>query len=587
MKFKKKFFIFTLLTLIFIFVATLASFLFFGGQEKKPMEVNLKIQGPEKITSGEEVIYNIIIENQERVDLKNLEVNLRFPQGFYWRDSKPASLNPLHTVYQWAEIKSGKKEKLEIKGQLIGQVDEEKNLEAVLIYQPANFHSDLEKKVSFTTKIISSTLEIDLQGPEKSLVDQEVNYIIKLKNISQAPLEKVKVSVVLPVDLEIKEISPELKEEEKNVWIFERIESEKVTSNPLIDSGQEIKIKGIFSGTQGQQEEIKVSAGLLLDDGFVLQAEASLVTLLFNPKLNLDFTVNGQEGGVVVDWGDSLDYLVKFKNESNLEMANINFQFPISNFQKISNFQFSNSKNLKWELENGKWKIEIENPEQIPALDSLKPGEEGKISFKIDLPKNSISSQENVSLENQVEIEAGLPELSGQRVKFSSKAPITKIQSKVFFGAEARYYDDNYQIIGAGPLPPKYGQQTLYRIYWFLENTSNELRNVQIKTKLPLGVSFLEIGQIEQIGRMFFDPNSREVTWSIDEISSWSGEIKTAFQVGVIPTSDQVDKVLALLGPTTLEAQDQFTKTSISLEAPALLSNLIFDPVARGKGIVE
>jgi hypothetical protein len=568
---KKRVFIFVTIFLLSIFIATLASFLFFGIKEKEAKEVILKIQGPEEIASGEELTYILTIENQEKIILKNLEISLKFPRGFYWQSSKPASSNPLHTIYQWPELKPGKREKLEVKGQLIGQVNETKVLEARLIYQPINFHSDLEKKAKFSTKITSSTLEIDLQGPKKSLINQEVDYFIKLRNISQRPLGKIKVKAILPIDLEIKEIKPE--PEEKNTWIFEKIKSEEE---------REIKIRGVLGGLGGQEKELKIQAGLLVEDEFILQSEEHLVTFLYAPRLSFDFTSSHQ----VAKWGDSIDYLVKFKNESNLEMADLNFQFLVLNSQ----ISFKSSKisdlELQWKRENEIWKIEINNLEQIPALGLLKPKEGGRINLKINLPEDPQISWQNEILKIKIEVEVVLPELENQKIKFTSKTIEIKIQSKLLLRAEARYYDDNYQIIGAGPLPPKVGQKTLYRIYWFLENTTNEVKNIQIKASLPQEVSFLSLPSTGP-GILSFDPISREVTWSIDKISPWQTDFQAAFQISLEPTVDQVGKTLVLLGPTTLEAQDQFTKTTLNLEIPALLSDLAFDPIAKGKGVVE
>lgn len=574
---KKNIFIFAIIVLSILSLASLASFLLFGIQtEEKSEEVILEINGEKEIASGEEINYLITIENRERVALKNVGINLKFPLGFYWKSSNPTSLNPLHTVYQWPELKSKEKEKLEIKGQLIGQTGEEKELEVVLIYRPTNFRSNLEKEASFVTKINLSTLEIEINGPEKSLAKGEVDYEIGLKNVSKIPLGKIKASLIFPPDLEIKEIKPN-PEEGKNIWILEKLEPKEE---------KEIKIKGKFSGNQGQQEELKVQAGILTEEGFVLQAEKSLITSLFEPKLSLDFTVNDQKVSVA-NWEETLNYLVKFKNENSLEMGDVEFKIQKS----IDPYEIEIGNN-QWEMKEKKWNIEIENVKSIPVLTSLKPNEEGEIIFKIILPKIPRQEEKNVVLENKIEATVSFPETGNQKIKFQSNPTLVKIQSKVDFRAEARYYNNDYQAIGSGPLPPKVGQETVYHIYWHLSNTTNVLKNIKVKTKLPQGINFFQdfsqetSDQNAKKGNLDFISATREVVWYLDEIQPWVS-IKIGFQISLIPSPEEIGKILALTGPTTLEAQDQFTKTNISLEQLALLSDLIFDPIAKGKGVVE
>ncbi len=574
---KKSIFIFAILVLSVLSLASLTSFLLFETRTKeKSEEVILKINGEKEIASGEEINYLITIENHEKVALKNVEINLKFPSGFYWKSSKPTSLSPLHTVYQWPEIKSNEKEKLEIKGQLIGQREEEKKLEVALIYQPINFRSNLEKRAFFITKINLSTLEIEINGPGKSLAKGEVDYEIKLKNVSKIPLEKIKTSLVFPPDLEIEEINPS-PEEGKNIWILEKLEPKEK---------KEIKIKGKFSGNQGQQEELKVQAGVLTEEGFILQAEKSLITSLFEPKLSLDFTVNDQKVSVT-SREEALNYLVKFKNENSLEMKDVEFKIQKS----IDPYEIEAGNN-QWEMKEKKWSIEIENVKSIPVLTSLKPNEEGEIIFKLILPKIPKQEEKNVVLENKIEATVSFPETGNQKIKFQSNPTLVKIQSKVNFRTEARYYNNDYQAIGSGPLPPKVGQETIYYIYWHLNNTTNALKNIKVKTKLPQGINFFQdfsretLDQSAEKGNLDFIPITKEVVWYLDEIQPWES-VKMGFQISLIPSSEEIGKILALTGPTTLEAKDQFTETNISLEQPALLSDLIFDPIAKGKGKVE
>ena len=43
---------------------------------------------------------------------------------------------------------------------------------------------------------------------------------------------------------------------------------------------------------------------------------------------------------------------------------------------------------------------------------------------------------------------------------------VVDINTGMVFKAEARYFNDDNIAVGSGPLPPKVGETTKYRIFW-------------------------------------------------------------------------------------------------------------------------
>jgi len=99
-----------------------------------------------------------------------------------------------------------------------------------------------------------------------------------------------------------------------------------------------------------------------------------------------------------------------------------------------------------------------------------------------------------------------------------------KISTFLKIHAESRYYTEEGDQLGRGPLPPKVGQTTKYWINFFLTASPNAVKDAVIKAHLPAGVIWTGKTNVVEGEPLKFDPLSRTVTWKNNSVEATMGD---------------------------------------------------------------
>lgn len=569
-----------IIILLFLFgAATAGFFIFFGNNQYKEGDIVLTIEGPENLSSGDEAVYTIHYLNQGKSFLGQLELTLNYPDGFTFKEAIPEANNTYNQYWRLGDLGSGKSGQVEIKGQLMGEVGSVKNLEAKLSYKPSNFNSLFETRKSFATLINDSIIDLSIEGAKQAISDYETTYSIKYKNNSSEALEKIRIIATYPDGFTLISSVPE-RAEGNNLWQIERIEA---------GNEGEIQVKGKFSGEAGEMKEIKAQVGFLDAAGsFNPQVEKTILVLLINPELTLEMKINGQSEDIAVPVGETLTYYLKYKNNSDLEITDLelgaNLDPDLLDWDTLED-------DLGGEVLSGSiiWK-----KDELEKLESIKPGDEGEIVFKINVI-DSINLQDsddkNFEIENYFSASsASLSDLGGGGLAVESEKIGVKIISTLTLSCEARYYSEENEMLGSGPLPPEVGETTAYRVFWYLSNTTNEVTEAEIKTTLPEDVYWTGKDKSVSAGTLEFEPVSRTVKWSINRIPVGTGQVysqlSASFEISVTPGVVDLGLIKILTDKTKATGIDSFTETDLTASCDSLTSDLRYDTYGQGKGIV-
>ncbi len=569
-----------IIVLIFLFGAAVAGFfIFFGDSKFKEGDIVLTISGPENTSSGDEVIYTVKYHNQGKSFLGNVELTLNYPEGFTFKESIPESDNTYNQYWQVGDLGSNKRGEVKIIGQLVGEVGMTKNFEAKLSYKPSNFNSLFETSTTFATLIDDSIIDLTIDGAKQVIADNETTYKIKYKNDSTEALEKLRIIVTYPDNFSFISSAPETYEDD-NVWQIERIEA---------GNKGEVEIKGKFSGQAGEMKEIKVEVGLIDASGnFSPQVRESLLILLINPELTLIMKINSLTEDITAATGETLTFHLNYQNNSDLEITDLELTATLVSEQIDWN---SLDDDLEGEVADGSitWK-----KEQIEKLESFKPGDEGEIIFKINI-KDSIdiidSDDKNFQIKNVFGAHSSsLSDLGGDSLTVESEEITVKIMSTLTLSCEARYYSEENEKLGSGPLPPEIGETTAYRIYWYLSNTTNEVTDVQVKASLPEDIYWTGKEKTISAGTLEFDPLTRIITWSINRVPVGTGQVysqlSASFEVSATPGVVDLGLIKILTDKATVTGLDSFTEVDLTDFYDSLTSELTNDIYGQGKGIV-
>ncbi len=555
---------------------------FTGGKLK------FSIETPESLVSGEKTAYVIKYANNESVPLRNATLSVRYPDGFEFKDAEPYVASAGRDSWDLGTIEAGQAGQVKIYGYVSGPLFEEKNISASLTYWPEGFNSEFQETASAKSKIVSSILDISVDFPEELIGGAEFEYTIKYKNLSkETDLENVKISAWHPADFVLISSDPEISDESiigdrhNAVWEIGELDSNKE---------DEITVKGSFSEASSATKQMKVQIGLVGSrDDFYVQKEREFEIALLKGEVEAQLSINGKVDNSTVNFGDKLNYNMKYQNIGSSDLDDVELSVAlnaIANDKDADLFDWASfidenrgivkDNVITWDLD------------KVDSSGKMEPGEEIDISFSISLKQAAQIESElrgDVRIENIASVRAGKVGDITSEVSSNSKKIIIGFNTDLGFSSAGRYFDDEHDPVGSGPVPPTVGEQTSYKIYWKVSSSMHDLKDVKVSSILPKNVIWVENVSFAG-GSLLFDSQSREVSWTMERLASGDSAETVSFEVSVLPSFDQVGKIMVLLPVARIEAIDLVTGDKIEDSAPAITTNLDGDPLVSGKGVV-
>ncbi len=300
--------------------------------------------------------------------------------------------------------------------------------------------------------------------------------------------------------------------------------------------------------------------------------------------LKTQMKINGQES-IVVNPGEDLEYAVIYSNGGDKDLydvaVKVNLEGALLDFDKLSlGSGVLRSGAVVW------------TKDQVSDFKKLSPGATGELKFKISTDmaaEPSLALKFSSLLLSSTEISYKLESDFGQGYNFKSAVREDKFNSDLFLESLARYYTEEGDQLGLGPLPPKVGETTKYWIFWSVDNNLNDLADVSVSAVLPPNVFWTEKMSVT-LGELIYNSTRRTVTWKVGDVGHYTGEDwpkqGVAFELALTPTAEQLGKEPTLLGKIKVFGGDEFTGEFLGKDAPDLTTNLIYDSLAGGKSKV-
>ena len=154
--------------------------------------------------------------------------------------------------------------------------------------------------------------------------------------------------------------------------------------------------------------------------------------------------------------------------------------------------------------------------------------------------------------------------------------------------SEARYYDHQGKQVGSGPLPPKVGEKTSYRIYLTLANRTNDINNGRIEILLSKRAKW-EMKKLVSVGDLKFEGDM--IIWEIGKIPANTGQFANSmtaeFEVSIEPEQEDVGNVMDIIKEMKLTGSDNFTNNKVEIIKEGLNTTLSKDFLSQGKDEVS
>lgn len=131
----------------------------------------------------------------------------------------------------------------------------------------------------------------------------------------------------------------------------------------------------------------------------------------------------------------------------------------------------------------------------------------------------------------------------------------TSASSGLMFTAEPKYMSDAGIQLGFGPLPPRVGQTTTYRVFWAIHTDGRTAAQAHVTATLPQEARWESNGSVTGGQEATYDAATRTVRWVIGDLSASQQTMLASFDISITPQAKDVGKQLLLLGVSTFSAE--------------------------------
>ncbi len=172
-------------------------------------------------------------------------------------------------------------------------------------------------------------------------------------------------------------------------------------------------------------------------------------------------------------------------------------------------------------------------------------------------------------------------ETHGSEHSLSSVKLITDLKIK----AVAYYNSPLGDQLGSGPIPPIFGLPTNYWIFFEVNNVGNNLNGLAVSAKLPAGVT-LSNNKTLSAGEFSYNEGQKRLTWLVKEVGGIDKVYQVGFEIQLMPTIEQINTSPVLVNNISYLATDSYTNERLSGKLEAISTDLPFDIINQGQGVV-
>ncbi len=586
----------------FVFLLCIGAFLYIGVYKyffDKGSDLNmieLSIEGEEKIGLNQESFYIIKYRNPSNVPIRRIAIEAFYDDNFIFLESSPTPVQK-ESEEEVVKIKNSSWDidilgphstgRIKIKGKVIDKVDKSSMINVKMSFVPDNFSSEFKKEASFRTFVVGTGLIIEADYSPTSFVGEEQDIVLDLNPGEENFLEGFSLRVEKAEEIEILDYK---KEEESNLEIQKQ--DDVVYVSGLGEEAQKLIIDYKVKEKKENNEIIKLIFEKREENGDVyVFEELNIETEVIKSDLNLNIFANGSDTGGAIDFGEKLNYTISYSNKGEGSMQDVIIMAVLEG----GFFDWVTLEDKYEGKERGNtitW-----TKEEIPGLAEVFSGDDGEINFSIDTlafresdigkdfklksyAQFAVSTDDN---NEDVEVEETLKNEDNK-----SNTVIHQINSDLNLKEEVRYFNADNIPVGSGPLPPKVGEVSSFKVYWMLTNNLHEIKEAKVSVILPEKVTWSDKSRTS-VGSVTYDSNSNKVTWNIGRLPISVYRADAEFSIDFSPEDADRGRVMVLLPGAKVEAVDSKTKAKIKKKGQPKTTKLEDDDIASlsSNGIVE
>lgn len=581
--------------LAFVTAAAWVGYWWWGNRGFTGGGIQLVIEGPARVSLGQETTYFINWFNRSKEPLAATEIRVSFPNDFVVTsvDPKPAA-PPLArggVVFRLGSQAVDARGTLKVTGTFTGALGTKSAVQVIATYRPASFNSQFEELATQEIEYADTVLEGELSAPAKALPGDKIMLAYSLRNKGTEPMKDLLARVRLPEGF-VRESSPSAATGTGD------LPDDRLVTLPLgtIEAGASstVRLAGTFALGSHGDAVFQAEAGRLTSEGAFAAAERTEATVsVLAGDLNVKLVVNGSDQNRSVSRGERQRIAISYENTSGEELRDIILRFHLGADPPLSPLPRATSS-----VDLIDWR-ELDDPaagrrdhdtliylaDQIGQLERLPPNANGLIELTVPV-MDQMPASRDVPILAWVEATVGAVDKVKVNRTVKTQPIALRLQTDAALSAVARYASEEGAQLGRGPLPPSVGTTTVYRVEWRIAKTLHALDRVTVSATLPKNVSF---GGVKEVGagEVGYDPDRRLISWTVNKIPENVNELLVSFDAGLTPFESDAGRFAQLLGESRLEFTDAAIGEPVLRTAPSLTTDLPDDDLAKNKGVVR
>ncbi|TSC71381.1 MAG: hypothetical protein G01um101470_642 [Parcubacteria group bacterium Gr01-1014_70] len=545
-------------------------FIFLRGKSSVTAEnIFLQIEGPSRITVGEEVLFEVRFRNNNSIPLESVDVIFEFPEGTRPVTGEPPRSGTLRQRISIGRMLPNEERRELFRAFLFGKEGDTLVARATLEYRPQNSSARFGKDVSFDIAVARSPIGVAIAMPKDATVGQEIELSVDYISTTESVLQNVSLDVLYPSGFTFLSAEP-APSKDNNLWRLGNV--------PPGGEGH-IRIRGTISGNAQESKYVTARVGILNEETSAWSSYGQAVGSLVMRDALLAVTVDVDESvrnGIAP--GRTLTFQINWRNNLPVSARNVVLEAVLSG----EAVDYSLVKSQTGSYASASRRV-VWTASQIPEFRFVEPGAKGKVEVMVpilsQLPVKTLTDKNFVVRLDATFSTNTVPEGFGGVETTGKGSGSVHVVTQLGYVARGLYRSGTFQ--NTGPLPPRVGQETTYTMSWSITSSANDMEGVSVRASLPAYVEWKNA--IHPAGEpISYDPDTREIVWDAGFLIAGTGYTRPArevsFQVGFVPGVSDAGDTPVIMSASTAAGRDTFTGFRIEQKAAAVTTRLLGDP---------
>jgi hypothetical protein len=484
------------------------------------VDVSLSL-GAERIRSGDNVHLVVHYKNNSKIKLTNAYLALRLPPGFVLDSSRSPSFNTTTNSFALADLPPGADSNADVYGKLWTNVGVENTITATLSFKQENSKFTEQSVGVYHLNLAGSVLSGKFEATSTAFAGHELTALFTLNNNGS--------DTATPLVIFVNGL--------------------KTMDGVTLPPGSSTSTSStVATPDQTTDYPIQTEVKILLNGSYFTQILTKNIVKVLKPEISINVKFVGKDN--YADPGSLLPVEVTWKNNDNTEFNDQKIRLNLTH--GIVDM-VATAKENRLETDGDDLLIDKKTRTQL-ANGKAGAGESFTINLRL-LPTFTNKEDGITKLTIKPYFEGGASTIAGTFAIEGSSANI-RLPAEVAVTTAARYFTDEGDQLGRGPLPPTVGKTTKYWIFATLNNKTNALKGGKFIFTLAPGVTFTGKQSVSIGPELEYNESVKNVSWNYDGSVPADSESGIFFEVAINPTSEQVGTQPVLVSGVEFDSED-------------------------------